>query len=264
MENRSISIQALTVLAILATSSPLGAGEPQSGFSKDLKIRTAYGLQTTDHLRASSIGVGFNVAYGSAAGKYGLELGYYYKTGDDYIEPVLGDAPAPLSPVNLSRSGDSRRNQLDGFSLRLSFQRAIDEDWDWHTGLMVGGTRFRHEYVGDVEGQNWNGGNPQSWRDTYSGTPDSGGMKVSPYAGVSVKISEFSSLEFNLMLLSYSSISYVHHPGTAVGTGNPYPVPTDLGGNPGGLGAHNAFPGDSLDKRNHLVPHLELAYVLRF
>lgn len=264
MDIRRVSAQLRAALAILAAAGTLGAQEAPAGFSKDLKIRMGYGLQSKDHLRASSVGLGFNVAYGTAGGKFGLELGYYYKTGDQYIAPIQGDAPAPLSPVNLDRSGDSRRNQLDGFAIRLSFQRAIDEDWDWHGGLMLGGTRFRHEYVGDVQGQDWSGSNPHSWRDTYSGTPEQGGMKASPYAGVSVKAGPFSSLELNLMLVNYTAISYVHRPGTAVGTGNPYPLPTDMTTNPGGLGAHNAFPGDSLEKKNRLVPHLELAYVLRF
>jgi len=264
MEIRSAIARLQATLAILVVFSPLGAQDASTGFSKELKVRMGYGLQTKDQLRASSMGLGFNVAYGSPNGKFGVELGYYYKTGDQYIEPILGNAPAPLSPVDPAKSGDSRRNQLDGFAVRLFFQRVLDEDWDWHAGLMLGGTRFRHEYVGDIQGQDWNGSNVHSWRDTYSGTPDQGGMKVSPYAGLSVKAGPFSSLEMNLMLLSYTSANYVHHPGTAVGNGNPYPFPADMSTNPGGLGAHNAFPGDSLEKKNRLVPHLELAYVLRF
>jgi hypothetical protein len=259
-----VSAHLRAALATLALFGPLGAEDVAPGFSKDFKLRMGYGLQTKDHLRASSVGLGFNVAYGTPDGKFGVELGYYYKTGDQYIEPVLGEAPTPLSPVDPARSGDSRRNQLDGFAMRLSFQRAIDEEWDWQAGIMLGGTRFKHEYVGDIQGQNWNGSNPNSWRDTYSGTPEQGGLKASPYAGISVKAGPASSLELNVMLVSYTAINYVHHPGTAVGTGNPYPFPADMSSNPGGLGAHNAFPGDSLEKKNRLVPHLELAYVLRF
>lgn len=253
---------ALLAFAVLC---PL-AGQDR-GFSKDLKIRMAYGLKAEDHLRASSIGLGFNVAYGSSAGRIGLEMGYYYKTGDQYIEPIQGSAPAPLSALNLAKSGDARRNQLDGFALRLSFQRSINDQWDWHAGVMLGGTRFTHEYVGDMQGADWNGDNPNSWRDTYSGTPVEGGMKISPYGGASMKVSEYSSLELNLMLLNYTAVNYIHHPGTASpapGTTNPYPFPSDMSNNPGGLGTHNAFPGDGLEKKNRLTPHLELAYVFRF
>jgi hypothetical protein len=269
MSIRPSSTSLRTTILVFAILAPLAAQETPdaSGFSKALKIRMAYGLKTEDHLRPASIGLGFNVAYGSAAGSFGVEMGYYYKTGDQYIEPIQGSAPAPLSAVNPDKSGDSRRNQLDGFALRFSFQRAINEDWGWHAGVMLGGTRFTHEYVGDVEGANWTSANANSWRDTYSGTPVEGGMKPSPYAGVSMKVTSISSLELNLMLLNYKAINYVHRPGTAApvnGTTNPYPIPSDTTSNPGGLSGHNAFPGDELEKKSRLVPHLELAYVFRF
>jgi hypothetical protein len=229
------------------------------GFSKDLKIRTGYGLSTQDNLRASSLGFGFNVSYGLPVGKLGVELGYYYKTGDQYIEPVNGAAPAPLSSVNLDKSGDSRRNQLDGFAVRLSFQQKINADWEWQAGLMLGGTRFKHEYVGDIQGTEWTPDNPNSWRDTYSGTPVEGGLKVSPYAGVSVKVTDHSSFEVNLLALNYSSINYVHHPGSGT-----YDFDPGSDGTAGKIAPHNAVPGDSLVKKNRLSPQLEFGYVFHF
>ncbi|MCE1228834.1 MAG: hypothetical protein LWX11_05030 [Firmicutes bacterium] len=250
-------------LACLLFTSLLGAQEAPLGFSKALKLRAGYGFSTEDHLRASSLGVGFQVGYGMSYGTFGVEVGYYYKTGDPYLEPIQGTPPAPLSAIDPTRSGDSRRNQLDGLSVRLSFEQPFSESWTWQAGLMIGGTRFQHEYVGDVEGVNWNGANPNSWRDTYSGIHQTGGLSPSVFGGVTYRLTRFSSLEFNLLLLNYSAANYVHHPGTAAGG---YPIPTNPSPytDPGGLGAHNAFPNDSIATKRRLIPHLEFGYVLRF
>ncbi|MBI1751846.1 MAG: hypothetical protein HY014_05295 [Acidobacteria bacterium] len=247
---------------LLAVALATGMLEAQElGFSKDLKIRTAWAPEAKDNLRQSSLGFGLNFAYTTSAGTYAAELGYYYKTGDTFIEPVAGTPPLGLDPVDLPNSGDSRRNQLDGLALRLSFARKMNADWSWQAGVMLGGTRFKHEYFGDVRGQDWIESNPTSWRDTYSGTPVEGGIKASPYAGLSWKLNGHSSLEVNLMLLNYTALSYQHKPGTGQ-----YALDTDPESDPsvGRIAPHNAFPSDGLVKSNRLVPHLEFGYVFHF
>lgn len=233
----------------------------EAGFSKDLKVRLGYGLEAKDELRQSSMGFGLNLAYGTSAGRFGVELGYYYKTGDSYFPATSGTVPAGLSPVDPAYSGDSRRNQLDGFSVRFSFERHLNPDWSWQAGLMVGGTRFKHEYFGDVRSTDWNSANPASWRDTYSGTPVEGGLKVSPFAGLSYKLTPHSNLEFNVLLLNYTALAYVHHPGSGV-----YGFSADPSSDPsaGPIADHNAFPADGLTKSHRLVPHLEFGYVIHF
>ncbi len=247
-------------LALALAATALRAEEP--AVTRDFKLRTGYGLVTKDKLRPSSLSLGFNFAYRIPAGKVGLEVGYFYKAGDQYIEPVHGLAPAPLSPVNLDRSGDSRRNTIEGLALRLSFERKFDEDWSWQAGLMVGGTQFKHEYVGDMQGQDWTAANPDSWRDTYSGTPVSGGVKVSPYAGVIYRVGDHSSIELNILLLNYSALDYLHRPGTATS----YALDTDPYSDPtvGRISPHNAFPGDTLTKSNRVIPHVEFGYTFHF
>lgn len=255
------SLPILPLLTALALAAPAPAQEA-GAFAKAFKLRTGYGLSTQDNLRASDIGVGFEVSYGLAAGRLGLELGWFYKNGDQFVKPVGGDAPEPLSPVNLNASGDSRRNTVEGLAVRVSFSGDLSEDWTWQAGLMLGGTRFKHEYVGDVQGQDWTAGNANSWRDFYYGTPVSGGVKVSPYAGVSWKVGDHASLEFNALLLNYSALDYVHHPGTASSYAldtNPYSDATV-----GRISPDNAFPLDTLEKKNRLIPTLELAYVFHF
>jgi len=250
----------LALCLVAAALVPLQAQE--SGITRDFKLRTGYGFGAKDNLQPSSLSLGFNFAYALPAGKIGLEIGYFYKSGDQYIEPVHGDAPAQLSPVNLDSSGDSRRNTLEGLALRLSFQQKIDEDWSWQAGLMLGGTRFKHEYVGDIQGQDWTVTNVNSWRDTYSGTSTSGGVKVSPYAGAVYRVGDHSSIELNLLLLNYTALNYVHRPGTA----SSYAQDTDPYSDPnvGLISPHNGFPMDTMEKHNRLIPHLEFGYIFHF
>jgi len=246
-------------LGLLLTALPVQAQE--AGFYKDLKIRLGYSPEAKDHLRQSSLGFGFNVGYATPQGKWALELGYYYKTGDQYIEPVNTTVPAGLSPVDTSHSGDSRRNQLDGFAVRVSYARPFSEGWEWQAGLMIGGTRFKHEYVGDVSSENWTSNNATSWRDTYSGTPQNGGLKVSPYAGVSWTVTDHSSLELNLLILNYTALNYVHRAGTGT-----YALSSDPNADTtvGRISEHNGFPNDGLEKSTRYVPQLEIGYVIHF
>lgn len=254
-------LQVPLLVAGLLTAATLPAQAQETGFYKDLKLRLAWAPSGKDNLRQSSTGVGLNIGYATGHTNYAVELGYYSKGGDSFIKPVNGDAPAGLSPVDLTASGDSRRNSLDGFSLRLSVDRKLTEEWRWHAGLMLGGNRFKHEYVGDVRSQDWQLSNLTSWRDTYSGTPTEGGFKPSPYAGVTWAVTRISSIELSFMLLNYTALAYVHHPGTGT-----YAQDTNPNSDPnaGLIAPHNGFPGDSLEKNNRLVPHFEIAYVFHF
>ena len=258
---RQLSILPCAALILAAAYQPLRAEEPL--FTRDFKLRTGYGLATKDNLRPASLSLGFNFGYALAAGRLGLEVGYFYKSGDQYIEPVQGQANAALSPVNLDKSGDSRRNTIEGLALRLSFERPIDEDWNWQAGLMIGGTKFKHEYVGDVEGGSWNADNPVSWRDNYYGTPTGGATRISPYAGVSYRIGDHSSLELNLLLLNYTALNYVHHPGADPSVYYFDTDPADVAG-AGRIAPMNGFPADTLERSNRLVPHLEFGYIFHF
>jgi hypothetical protein len=251
-----------TARALMLAVVALGTLQAQeTGFYKDVKVRVGYGLDTKDNLRASALGFGLNLGYATGTAKWAVELGYSYKTGDQYMAAPAGTLPANLTPMDPAKFGDSRRNSLDGFAVRLSYQHAITEDWDWQAGLMLGGTRFKHEYVGQAQSTGWNSADsdPKSWLDTWNGTPIKGGFSVSPYAGVSWKMGPVSSLEFNVVLLSYSAIDYVHHIGSGV-----Y-APADGADSPVGLiSPNNGFPGDELNTTKRMIPHIEVGYVFHF
>jgi hypothetical protein len=259
----SLARWALT--AVLATS--VGMLDAQdTGFSKDFKIRAGYAPSTKDNLRAYASGFGLNLEYGVGVGRIGLELGYFYKTGDQYATtPSASLLPGTLNLMNAEKSHETKRNQLDGFTVRLAFNQALMEGWRWQAGVQLG-SRFKHQYVGDAQstdwGASWDGGVnlSKSWRDLYNGTPEESGLNPSPYAGVTWNIDKTSSLEFNVVLLNYKAIEYNHFAGTASAYDpqQGYPVV----GRVSSLSA--TWPNDTLTSKTRMVPHLEIAYVFHF
>lgn len=244
---------------LLLAALPVRAEEPF--FTKDLKVRAGYAPSTKDQLNNATQGFGLNLGFATAFGRLGVELGYFNKSGDAFQKPVSTTVPAGLSPVEgAAHIGDSRRNGMEGFSVRVALQRELNADWRWQAGLMLGGTRFKHEYVGDVSSTDWNGENAHSWRDFYHGTPVEGGLSVSPFAGVSYRLSSRSSLEFNALLLSYKALDYIHKPGTGTYA---FPDAHPSAETKGRL-CVNRFPQDVLEKTSRMEPHLEFAYVFHF
>ncbi len=241
----------MLLVAFLAGSFGLSAQD--SRITKDFKLRLAVSPESKDNLAQSGLGLGMNIGVDTSYGRYGFELGYFYKTGDPFLAPIAPVSGSGLSPVGAA--GDSRRNQLDGMTLRFSFSRPISEDLRWQAGLQFGGTRFKHQYVGDISSQNWTAGNATSWRDTYRGVPVEGGMKPSLFGGISMKLQKNSSLELNVLLLNYTALDYKHV------TGSGTYLPTSSAGR---LCVDNAFAADRLEKTNRMVPHLEVGYVFHF
>lgn len=244
----------------------------ETGFFKDFKLRGGYAPTSKDHLRPWMQGFGLNLGYSAGSiGKFGLELGYMYKTGDPYYTLADGsrvptDWQPYLGPADLSKSADDKRNELSGFTVRLSYEYKLTDTWSFDGGLQIGG-KFKHQYVGDHRsagwGGDWSGPAANSWRDVYNGTPVEGGANISPFFGASYAIDKDSSLEMNLLLLRYNAIEYKHFAGTGSDYDPGYPgwaYPPH-----GPVSASDArFPYDKLEKSSRMVPHIEFAYVFHF
>jgi len=226
-----------------------------TGFSKDFKIRLGYAPSTKDNLRGSYQGFGLNLAYGVGPGKIGAEFGYLYKTGDPYITAADGSMATANGGQTMSttKNLEDKRNELSGFTVRLSWQQKINETWDWQAGLQLG-TQFKHQYVADVQSDSTTSGT--AWHDTYQGVPREGGLNASPFVGLSWNVDKDSSFEFNLMFLRYNAIEYHHY----AGTGAYYQSGTQVGMNDPTV----PFPYDKLEKSSRVVAHLEIAYVFHF
>jgi hypothetical protein len=243
------------VLALGAVLSPLQAQE--TGFTKEFKFRLGYAPNQKDHLRAPYTGFGFNVGYGIGAGRLGVEVGYVYKTGDDYFTtPDASAIPAGQLPMNPAKAVESKRNQFAGFSVRTTFSRKLAQDWRWQAGLMLGGG-FKHQYVGDAQSNPWDAASGNAaWRDFYVGVPVEGGLNPAPFAGVSWKVDKDSSVEFNVVLMNYKALEYHHY----AATGSVY----DTGAPGRRSSSATVFPMDTLEKKSRLTPHAEIAYVFHF
>lgn len=244
------------LLACLCGSlTPLRAQD--TGFSKEFKFRLGYTPNPQDHLRAPYTGFGLNIGYGIGVGRVALELGYFYKTGDDYFtQPDDSRLAAGLLPMNPAKSVEDKRNQLAGFTVRTSFSRRLAESWRWQAGVQFG-AGFKHQYVGDTQSLPWDAASRSAaWRDFYIGVPVEGGLNPTPYAGVTWLVDQDSSVEFNVVLLNYRAIEYHHY----VGTASSY----DSGASGRYSSGGAVYPADTLDTHRRIVPHAEIAYAFRF
>ncbi|HJV21157.1 MAG TPA: hypothetical protein VJ570_00615 [Holophagaceae bacterium] len=236
---RTISHVGTILVICLAAGSPALAQEV--GFGSAFKVRAGVGLGTAkDGLNRRTLGLGFEVSYGLPVGRMGLELGYQYKPGTQYLTDLSTMPVAPGMTVDATQSVDSRKNQLDGVMARLGFERRLGEGpFSLRLGAQVGGTKFRQEYIGDVT-------NGTTYEDTYNGIVSHNKLAVSPFVGVAYELDKEQTLEVNVVGLNYTAAHYVHVAGTV----------------PGGNGGNTAWDYVRTEKRTQ--PHIEFCYVLRF
>ncbi len=244
--------------ALLLLAAPFLAAADQ-GPDVAFKVRTGFNVTTPDdHLQTSALGFGLNLGWKLGPGTLNTEVGYFYKPGRQYRESVSfpSDDVARVPPnPNPAPSVDSRKNSITQVNLRLSWEAAINETWNWQAGLMVGSTKYRQEYLGDVShNQDTAHGDPiPSFEDTYNGTPTKSQFTVSPFVGVTYKVSDASSLELNLISVSYKSVNFVHTPGSPI-----------VSGDPNHAGDHLVYAGDHLDTSTRNSVHIEIGYAFHF
>ncbi len=229
----------------------------------ELKIRTATGGSSKDNLRGQTLGFGFGLTKSFPWGELSGELGYNYKTGDRYFG-VIQPAAAGMASVDARNSAEFKANDLQGFAVRVAVAWPLPfQDWSWHAGLMLGGAKFRQEAIGDLRSTPWGptaANLSTTWRDTYTTTPESGGLPTSPVVGTKWRVNRNSSLEINVLVLNYKAVDYIHRPGSGVYT----MAKNAQGANIGMLAAHNAFPADTVAKTTRWWPHLELGWTWHF
>ena len=211
----------------------------ETGLFYGLKLRSA--IQASEHkdqLKGYYLGFGWEVGYQNALGRWGAELGFLYKPGGFYGADVTAIRSVTAVQVNPANSVDMRKSQLDSLTLRLSYEKPWN-DLGLRAGLQLGKAKFREEYIGDVTGSDG------SFRDVYNGALEKSTLAVSPFVGVSIPVMQDQVLEVQLVGLSYTAATYVHVAGTAAGQGT-----------------HNSR--DFVSTASRMVPHLELAYAIRF
>jgi hypothetical protein len=224
----------------------MGAGTAQAqdkGLFSEFKLRTGIAITSAassnaatgeDHLTRRTLGAGLTLGYQFGKHSVSAELGYQYKPGDQYtVDTSQHPRALGLNAPDPAYSVEGRRNSLQGVAFRFSYEQALDEEWSLRGGLQMGGSKYRHEYIGDVS-------DGVTYENTYNGTPTKTSMSLSPFLGVAYRFNPSSSLELNLVSVAYTSISNVHT-----------------------LQA-NAHGADALQENNRRQVHLEIGYVFRF
>jgi len=275
------------LLSLLCASLPAFCAESgDDGIRIELRGRMGVAATSPDHLQRHQLTFGFGLSFPTMLpGRVGVEVGYSYKPGSYYLNSI-GDPPstirwvdpvtkiesqvAPNAIDRVNAASDARINYLDGAMLRAWYTDGLPwlgSDWEWHAGLQLGGTNFKHEVQGDIRSQNWGvtGTTPKagSWRDAYWSYETKKYIGISPYAGISCSLAKNTRFELNLMILNYRNQDYVHATGTGVyslkyydqaGVAKPY----------GMLAEPNGFAADHIDSKLRFVPHLEVGFAYQF
>ncbi len=229
------SIGLWAVLLSCAQAFPVHAQDWSAG----LKVRSGLQLASRkDTLSPQLLGFGLEATVGTSLGRFGAELGFFYKPG---TQNLLDPKTIPVEggrTLSSSASADSRKNQVEGLTLRLAYERP--QAWGaLRAGLQVGSLKFRQEYVATV-------GDGSTFEDTYNGVVDKGALSVSPFVGLSFPVLEHHALEVNLLALNYKAAHYVHVAGTVADKN----------------GGHTAK--DHVQTPSRFVPHLEVGFTFRF
>lgn len=237
------TLKLATFAALLAFGGLTAQAQEATGFDTQFKMRVGTALASPkDELNPRMFGFGVEVGYTTSFGRFGLEAGYQYIPGSQYLTDLSRMETATGATIDPDYSVESKKNRVEGLMGRLSYEYGFaGTDWALRVGAQVGGARFRHEYIGDIGDTGW-----ATYEDTYNGTPTKSAVAVSPFAGVRYSVNEFSAIEVNLIGIAYKSIDYRHVAGT---------VPGSWEGNTG---------SDYLVEKNRMAPHLEFAYVFRF
>jgi len=237
---------ALLGLAVLTLGSTcLKAEEP--GLSSALKLRGLLSSSASDRGLSNNIignnlqlggGFGLELGYTVGSGKITGELGYSVQSGDAFLASTGDQATRGTAVViNTGASVDSRKNKLEGLTLRLGYEAPLSGSLSWRAGLQFGGNKFTHQVLGNVSGTVGTPG--VAFADSYYYVGSESKSGPSPYAGLTYKFDDSSALEFGVLLLQYSQLNYQH----VANSKNQY---------------------DSVASNSRILPTLEVGYVFRF
>lgn len=241
------------VLLAVAIGAPVFAQE-KTGLDVQFRARVGYGLESKDNLTRRTIGLGLELGYTTAIGRFAGEVGFQYKPGDQYAYDALSLMESqwtegwPNEPYAYN-AGDVRRTHLQGATFRATYEYALQNNLIARGGVQLFGARFRQEVVGMVQyillGYALNTANLTT--DAYAGAHTKGGeIAISPFIGFGYRFGA-GTFELNVIGLSYKAIDYVHVAGTGTTIGSGY---------------NNSK--DRIEETSRMVPHVEIAYAFRF
>ena len=300
MKNRIRTYSRVLLAVALGTLPMMAQDDP--GFDVLFKARVGYGMKAAETFNRQVIGFGVEVGYTNSIGRFAAELGFQRKSGDRYLYKFYerGDAlpgtfvlppldadryanPDPTTYTNFPNyyltneggpvsPGDVRRDEFSGMTLRLSYERMINESWLWRAGVQLFGTRYWEEHRGNVIYRNPAQANDpaafnppdhatapnryvgQHITDVYAGRQHISDVSPSPYIGIAFKSGGNNRFELNLIGLSYTRVEYIH----VAGTGSP------VSGHNNAWNPGNFISRDYTKEHSTMLPHIEVAYGFRF
>jgi hypothetical protein len=229
-------------VCVLGTSV-LKAEDPGVAFAFKLRAQIAHpgkedGMTNGVFGRGLELGPAFGLegSYPLGSGRISAELGYSVMTGDESLADLSGMEKSGAGvTINAGTSVESRKNKMDGMMLRLGYEAPLSGKLAWRAGLQFGGNKFTHQILGNINGTDAGG----AFHDNYYRVATKSSMVPSPYGGLTYSFNESSALEFGVLLLNYSALSY-HH---VADTNN---------------------SADTMPSKSKLLPAFEAAYVFRF
>ncbi|MDR0498773.1 MAG: hypothetical protein LBH03_03430 [Holophagales bacterium] len=233
----------LRIGAALPLIGAFARAEEQSMFEVLLKIRT--GIQATsfnDNLKHANYGYGLALAYNlNKQDKVSLEVGWAYKSGNEFKPDMSNLETAPGVVYDLDWAVGRVKNGVEGLAVRVAYERQFD-GFGLVGGLQIGGSKYRHEYFGDVRSVE----NATTYfRDSFFGTLYNNPNSLSPFIGVTKRVSPFSLVELNIVGFRYKSDRYVHVTGYATGQ-------------------NKDWSHDYIVTNSRMAVHFELGYAVRF
>jgi len=238
------------LLAIALGMPAFAQDQDKTGINVQFRARFGYGLEAKDNLPHRAIGLGLELGYTTPFGRFAGEVGFQYKPGDQYQydwESLLESQVPDGTYINYAL--DRRRTHLQGTTFRLSYEYELQNNCMIRGGVQLFGTVFRQEFIGVAEyiAPDKQIATANLIRDTYAGpVRQSTSASPSPFVGVGYRFGS-SSIELNVIGLSYTAIDYVH-----VANVN----------NPVGYGDRN--DKDYCVETKRTIPHIEIAYAFRF
>lgn len=223
--------------AVLLAGTSLRAED--TGLSTAFKVRGALQLSSPkDGLTNRTLGFGLEAGLPAHGGKWIAELGFSYKGGYIYRQdPALigrGNG-VTLADAGGNINVETRKNKLEGITLRVGFEAPVNETLSWRAGLQLGGSKFTHQVIGQSVGT----ANGTAFKTPYYSVSSENSLVPSPYAGITWALDKTSAVEVGVLLHSFKARDYKHVAGPTTAK-------------------------DTIATPGRLLPHLEAAYVFRF
>ncbi|MCL1894748.1 MAG: outer membrane beta-barrel protein [Holophagaceae bacterium] len=246
MTRKSHLLQVAT--AAMAFGCTLCSSDRPPKFETSFKLRTGIQIASfEDNLKHANYGFGAVLGYNIAKkDTISIELGWAYKPGDEFRADLSNLPISPNAPTPPTHMAGRTKNEVQGLSLRAAYERQF-EYFGAIGGLQIGGSRFKHEYYGNVANTSSDAASLGAglYRDSYWGTLYNNPNSISPFLGLTKRFGKNSAIEINLMSNTYESAEYVHVVGQA-------------------LGGNAVWDDDFSVTNKRTALHLEFGYVVRF